>query len=53
MLHMCVYSIARTNLLLWVLSYLVFRSMTMATRQNMPETDKVKKNIYKKTFFFW
>jgi len=43
MLGMCMYSPARANLLLWVLSYLVVRSMMMVTRQNMPETDKVKK----------
>jgi hypothetical protein len=43
MLCMCMYSIARTNLLQWVLIYLVVRSMMMATRQNMPETDKVNK----------
>ena len=41
MLGMCMYSIARTNLLLWVLSYLVVRSTMMATRQNMSETAKV------------
>jgi len=40
------YNIARTNLLLCVLSYLGVRSRTMKTRQNMPETDKVKKKIY-------
>jgi len=43
---MYMYNIARTSLLLWVLSYLSVRSRTMETRQNMPETDKEKKNIY-------
>ena len=37
------YSIATTNLLLWVLSCLVVRSMRKATRQNMHETDNAKK----------
>jgi len=46
MLCMCMYSIPRTNLLQCVLSYLIVRSMIMATRKNMPETDKVNKNIY-------
>ena len=35
MLCMCMYIIARTNLLLSVLSYLVVRSIRMATRRNM------------------
>jgi hypothetical protein len=45
------YSIARTNLLLWDLTYLIVRSMTVATRKNMPETDKVEKipiHMYKR-----
>ena len=46
MLCMCMYSIARANLLLWVLSYLVIRSTIMATRQNIHETDKVNIYIY-------
>ena len=41
MLCMCMYSIARTNLLLWFMSCLVVRSLTMATGQNKHETDKV------------
>jgi len=47
MLCMWTYSIERTNLLLWVLSYLVVRSMMMATRQNKHETEKMGgKKIY-------
>ena len=45
-LCMCMYSIARTNLLLWVLSYLDVRSMRMVTSQSMCERDKVKIYIY-------
>jgi len=41
MLCMYMYSIARTDLLLWVLSCLVVKSMRMATRQNMCESPKV------------
>jgi len=40
---MCMYSIARTNLLLYFLMCLVVRSMTMATGKNKHETEKVKK----------
>jgi hypothetical protein len=39
-IHM--YSIVRANLLLRVLSYLVVRSLSMTTSQNMYESDKVK-----------
>jgi len=53
MLCMCMYSIPRTNLLQCVLSYLIVRSMIMATRQNMPETDKVNKNIYIYLYNMW
>jgi len=45
MLCMCLYRITRTDLLLWVLSYLVVRSMRMVTSQNMYEPDKVQ-NMY-------
>jgi len=43
LLCMCMYSIIRTNLLLWFISCFVVRSTTMATRQNKYENDKVKK----------
>ena len=44
MLCMCMYSM--TKLLLWVLSYLVVRSMRMETRQNMHETESGRGDIY-------